>query len=171
MGTAERASNCIFAGDPGGHSTYLRNCAGRVRKPHRSTRHISPESRVQLSHSVHVDGDPLVDRGTDQYRGDCAHLSQCRAAHPALAQRSSRSDFGYRRLVRGDRSIRLVSPTLRRLQHHLRIARRWHCAAGVDVHDLTHHSGGSGIQSYDLSAFAPGAGTGCDGEPDPDKRQ
>jgi hypothetical protein len=41
-----------------------------------------------------------------------------------------------------------IPATLRRLQHNLRVAGRFHCAAGVDVHDLAGGSGGCGIQCH-----------------------
>ena len=59
---------------------------------------ISIETRI-LFHIGHefgptqpaVDGDPLDHRHPDQHRRDRADLSQCRAAHAALAQRAARA--------------------------------------------------------------------------------
>ena len=55
--------------------------------------------------------------------------------------------------------FRLVFAPLRRLQHHLRLARRGHRPPGLDVHDLSRHSGRRRVQRHALPQSIPRQGT------------
>ena len=108
---------------------------------------------------------PLGHRHSDQHLGHRADLSPCRSPDAALAQRHSRRDLRDHRLVLRDCRIPRLPATLRRLHHHLRIARRRHGAAGLDVPDLSCGAGRRRVQCATISSRHAGERTHGDQQP------
>ena len=92
LGAAEGAPDRVLAGYswpafPLTFATILVAFGSRHRDPHP----VSHRTRVRAFMSAAVDGHPLVHCHPHQHRGDRADLPQCRAPHPALAQRVARA--------------------------------------------------------------------------------
>ena len=79
-------------------------------------------------------------------------LPQRRAAHPALAQRAARRHSGHRHVVRGHHCCSAGTCGATRTTASSMARWEWHCAAGLDVHGLSHHPGGRGVQRHALPA-------------------